>query len=104
MRARACMCVCGGGGGGVVIFPSVGDEGCFDVDGNSTAIFCFDSHYCATHLSHFLHETCLLLSRSRYLLLHHVMSPTGWSYVQGGMGAVSNALASAAVEAGACTR
>ncbi|GLJ29666.1 hypothetical protein SUGI_0584980 [Cryptomeria japonica] len=43
---------------------------------------------------------------SGYVLLHHVMGETNgvrgiWSYVEGGMGAVSNAIAKAASEAGA---
>jgi len=44
-----------------------------------------------------------------YVLLHHVMGSTGgargvWAYLQGGMGALSEALASAAREAGATLR
>ncbi|XP_045831934.1 pyridine nucleotide-disulfide oxidoreductase domain-containing protein 2 [Trifolium pratense] len=43
---------------------------------------------------------------SGYVLLHHVMGETDgergiWSYVEGGMGSISNAIASAAVAAGA---
>ncbi|KAL2650946.1 hypothetical protein R1flu_019074 [Riccia fluitans] len=45
-------------------------------------------------------------SGTGYVLLHHVMGETNgakgvWSYVEGGMGAVSGAIAGAAVEAGA---
>lgn len=43
---------------------------------------------------------------SGYVLLHHVMGETDgdrgvWSYVEGGMGAVSSAISNAAIEAGA---
>ncbi|KAF6147133.1 hypothetical protein GIB67_036852 [Kingdonia uniflora] len=43
---------------------------------------------------------------SGYVLLHHVMGETDgdrgvWSYVEGGMGAVSFAISNAATEAGA---
>jgi phytoene dehydrogenase-like protein len=32
----------------------------------------------------------------RYVLLHHMMGESGWAYPEGGMGAVSQAAASAA--------
>lgn len=38
---------------------------------------------------------------SGYVLLHHVMGQDGWPYVQGGMGSISQALASCAADAGA---
>jgi hypothetical protein len=37
----------------------------------------------------------------RYILLHHMMGGTGWSYPEGGMGAVTQAMAAAAVSYGA---
>lgn len=46
------------------------------------------------------------LSLSRYVLLHHVMGglegvPGAWGYVQGGMGALSDAIAKSATAYGA---
>jgi len=37
----------------------------------------------------------------RYVLLHHMMGESGWAYPEGGMGAVSQAAASAASSYGA---
>lgn len=37
----------------------------------------------------------------RYVLLHHMMGESGWAYPEGGMGAVSQAAATAAASYGA---
>jgi phytoene dehydrogenase-like protein len=37
----------------------------------------------------------------RYVLLHHMMGETGWAYPEGGMGAVTQAMAAAAASYGA---
>jgi phytoene dehydrogenase-like protein len=37
----------------------------------------------------------------RYVLLHHMMGESGWAYPEGGMGAVTQAMAAAATSYGA---
>lgn len=37
----------------------------------------------------------------RYVLLHHMMGESGWAYPEGGMGAVTQAMAAAAASYGA---
>jgi phytoene dehydrogenase-like protein len=53
-------------------------------------------------MNHVNNRPCLgIMLVFRYVLLHHMMGGTGWSYPEGGMGAVTQAMAAAAASYGA---